>query len=129
MTHIIPATTNLSLTAHIPATTPVPNLKKPKPLVDIKSRKQSCLENQHKPKDELMINNKKHRLAESQINEDFACLRVESPHKLGKAAADGYKFIASSSVQINSTSNFKNTNKQNQFDNFQSNFYENNSKT
>lgn len=119
--HVVAATTNLSLTASIPATTPAPSFKKPKPIIDIKSRKQSSLD-QHQ-KNDLMINNKKNK-GDGHF-EDFNYLRVESPHKLGKAAGDGYKFIASSSIQVNSTSTFKNTNNKNQFDNFQSNFYDN----
>jgi len=131
------ATTNLSLTANIPAPTPQPNFKKPKPIIDVKSRKQSSMEAQQK-NETLMINNKKNVLTISDLKpktdanghhfaavEDFNYLRVESPHKLGKAAGDCYKFIATSSVQVNSSNSFKNTNNKNQFDSFQSNFYEN----
>lgn len=132
---IVPSTTNLALTANIPASTPQPTFKKPKPIIDVKSRKQSSLEAQQK-NETLMINNKKTVMVTADLKpkvdgqhfgttEDFNYLRVESPHKLGKAAGDCYKFIATSSVQVNSSNSFKNMNKQNQFDSFQSNFYEN----
>ena len=130
--HVTAATTNLSLTAQIPDTAK-PSFKKPKPIIDIKSRKQSSIvDNQ---KNDLMINLKKPIVhtdgskskQEPNFIEDFNYIRVESPHKLGKAAGDGYKFIASSSIQVNSTNSFKNTNNNNQFDNFQSNYYENTS--
>ncbi len=39
-------------------------------------------------------------------NEDFLCYtRVESPHKLGKSMPDGYIFVGSSSIQVNSNAN------------------------
>ena len=38
-------------------------------------------------------------------NEDYYITRVESPHKLGKSMPDGYMFVGSSSIQVNSNAN------------------------
>ena len=105
------------------AVTPVP-AKKSKTMSDSSRKHTRTTETTHKSSWEALNTNT------SDFNshhfpgvEDFNYLRVESPHKLGKATSDGYKFIASSSVQVNSHSQNKNSLK-NQFASFQSQFYE-----
>ena len=58
-------------------------------------------------------------------NEDFNWERIESPHKLGKSMANGYKFCASSSGKLNSSISSR---LNHHFELYQSNYYDQSNK-